>query len=328
MAKDVIIRGVTYQGIDKLSLPVSGGSALYRDTSGADAAAGDIVRGKTAYGASGLITGTRDLPSGSISITDNGSVDVTDYATALVNVQGGGGGPTASDAILTVTAPAGSTVTATKGSATLVPTLWTTAADATQECALFVIPAAQFDSSTPWTVTATSGTATSSDTVTIDSNKQYDLTLDYNYWLVKNGTLVGTFSTSTYSSLTQLDDFVLMSITGNNYGRITTQAAVDFTGFSTLKIVFMRDGNGKYGQSWRGSTYYPSVGYGATTPSGDTSPNYTNYVLLNSSSGVIASKTYTLDITSQTGSKYVSILISGSSSLSAYANIYDFYLER
>lgn len=241
---------------------------------------------------------------------------------------GGGGGPSASDAILTVTVPTGSTVTATKGSATLTPTMWTAAADATQECALFVISSAQFDSSTPWTVTASSSTATSSGTVTIDSNKQYDLTLDFNYWLVKHGTLVGTFSTSTYANLTQGDDFVLMSVTGNNYGRITTQSAVDFTGFSTLKIVFSRDENGKYGQSWRGATYYPSVGYGATAPSSDTSPNYTNYVLLNSSSGVITSKTYTLDVTSQTGSKYVSVLIGSASGLSAYANIYELYLER
>lgn len=194
---DVSIRGVTYTGVAKLDLDKSGGgSAIYYDTEDADAVAADILTGKKAYGASGLITGTRQPPSGSISITENGSVDVTDYATALVNVQGGGGGPTASDAILTVTAPAGSTVTATKGSTTLVPTLWTTAADASQECALFVIPPAQFDANTPWTVTATSGTDTISDTVTIDSAKQYDVELSYNLYLIKDGVIKTPYSTT------------------------------------------------------------------------------------------------------------------------------------
>lgn len=105
----------------------------------------------------------------------------------VVGRSGGGGGPTSADAILTVTAPAGAAVTATKGSATLTPTMWTAAADATQECALFVISSAQFDSATPWTVTATSGTDTASDTVTISSNKQYDLWLSFGHYLYRNG---------------------------------------------------------------------------------------------------------------------------------------------
>ena len=91
MAQDVIVRGVTYTGVEKLSLPISGGAATFRDTSDADAAAGDILNGKKAYGSSGAITGSYNPPSGSISITDNGTVDVTNYATAIVNVQGGGG---------------------------------------------------------------------------------------------------------------------------------------------------------------------------------------------------------------------------------------------
>ena len=137
----------------------------------------------------------------------------------------GGGGPSASDAILTVTVPAGATVTATKGSATLTPTMWTTAADATQECALFVISSAQFDATTPWTVTATSGTDTASDTVTIDSNKQYDVWLSFGYYLYRNGdeftSRTGGWAWANAGSGTYVNNTsagqMEVAITGSNY---------------------------------------------------------------------------------------------------------------
>ena len=91
----------------------------------------------------------------------------------------GGGGPSASDAILTVTVPTGSTVTMTKGGVTLTPTMWVQAADNTLDCALFVISPSLFDAQNPWTITATLGTGTASNTVTISANKQYDMVINY-----------------------------------------------------------------------------------------------------------------------------------------------------
>lgn len=97
----------------------------------------------------------------------------------MVGGGSGGSGPSASDAILTVTVPTGSAVTATKGGTTITPTMWVQAADNTLDCALFVIGPSMFDTQNAWTVTATRSVDTASGTVTIDSNEQYDMNLSY-----------------------------------------------------------------------------------------------------------------------------------------------------
>lgn len=59
MAQNVIINGVTYQSVPEVDIPKSGGgTAKFYDTSGADAAAENILTGKTAYGASGAVAGS------------------------------------------------------------------------------------------------------------------------------------------------------------------------------------------------------------------------------------------------------------------------------
>lgn len=69
MAQNVIINGVTYQNVPEVDIPKSGGgTAKFYDTSGADAIAANILTGKTAYGASGSISG---------SMADNGSTSGT-----------------------------------------------------------------------------------------------------------------------------------------------------------------------------------------------------------------------------------------------------------
>ena len=102
-------------------------------------------------------------------------------------VGGSDSGLSPKNAVLVVTIPAGSTVTATQGTASLKPTLWTKGADSTLECAIFSIPASKFDSTTPWTVVATSGTYTASETVTVSVARQYDITLRYRHYIFKSG---------------------------------------------------------------------------------------------------------------------------------------------
>jgi len=101
------------------------------------------------------------------------------YGDPIILGGGGSGGPTAQDAILLATVPAGSTVTATKSGVTVTPTLWVSAADSSLEAALFVFAPAQFDSVNPWTITATAGTSTASTTVLITTNKEYAVAISY-----------------------------------------------------------------------------------------------------------------------------------------------------
>lgn len=101
------------------------------------------------------------------------------YGDPIILGGGGSGGPTAQDAILLATVQAGSTATATKNGVTVTPTLWVSAADSSLETALFVFTPAQFDNVNPWTITATDGTHTASETVLITSNKEYEVVISY-----------------------------------------------------------------------------------------------------------------------------------------------------
>lgn len=71
MAQNVVINGVTYQNVPSVNIPKNGGgTATFWDTTGATAAAGDVLTGKSAFGASGSVNGSmanNGTLSGSIS---------------------------------------------------------------------------------------------------------------------------------------------------------------------------------------------------------------------------------------------------------------------
>ena len=94
MAQNVIINGVTYANVPEVDIPKSGGgTAKFYDTAGANVAAADLLTGKTAYGASGSVSGSmanNGDTSGTIG-TKAGTVSIpTGYTTggtvSLTNV--------------------------------------------------------------------------------------------------------------------------------------------------------------------------------------------------------------------------------------------------
>lgn len=69
MAQNVIINGVVYSSVPEVDIPKNGGgTAKFYDTASADISAGDVLTGKTAYGASGSVSG---------SMANNGSTSGT-----------------------------------------------------------------------------------------------------------------------------------------------------------------------------------------------------------------------------------------------------------
>lgn len=69
MAQNVVINGVTYNDVPEVDIPKSGGgTAKFYDTAGANLAAGDLLTGKTGYGANGEVSG---------SMANNGSTSGT-----------------------------------------------------------------------------------------------------------------------------------------------------------------------------------------------------------------------------------------------------------
>lgn len=214
----------------------------------------------------------------------------------VFNMVGGAGGSgfKDTDAILTVSVPTGSTVTATKGGIALTPTIWVQAADNTLDFAIFDIKPSLFDAVNPWTVTGTLGTETASDTVIIDSNKEYNVKIDYNFYFIRNGVI--------------LESYTLVGTTGTFTDE---DGAIKYTvnGYYKESLCYFRTNANKYnsfvmnlrsGRVYRGTegerTPYIAI---LTSPPTTTQPSPTTYTRLTSSAaGLIdmSENTFTLDI--------------------------------
>lgn len=204
---------------------------------------------------------------------------------------GGSGGLSASDAILVVTVPTGSTVTATKGGVTLTPTMWVTAADPTLDCAIFAISASLFDAVNPWTVTATLGTDSSSNTVIIDSNNQYDLELRYSVYIYREGVsglaegysgIDGRYGISGGTVFDSPLGIVLKY--PNDYW--TIGPAVDLSKYSTFHVDL---------QVTADSSSHPYIGVSNTTISGANGANF-SYLAEWHATGAVSRQTVAIDV--------------------------------
>lgn len=99
MAQNVVINGVTYSNVPEVDIPKSGsGTAKFYDTSTADITSDHVLTGKTAFGASGSVSGgmanngstsgTISTKAGTVNIpagyTSGGTVKISDTEQAKI----------------------------------------------------------------------------------------------------------------------------------------------------------------------------------------------------------------------------------------------------
>ncbi len=124
MSKSVKINNATYENVPKVEIPLATGTgnATFWDTTGSTAAAEDILTGKTAFGASGSVTG---------SMANNGAQTetITKLADSIKIKQGyhNGSGTVSIDStekakIISANIKAGVTVLGVTGSTSVVDT--------------------------------------------------------------------------------------------------------------------------------------------------------------------------------------------------------------
>lgn len=244
-----------------------------------------------------------------------------------LNMVGGGGGSlSATDALLRVQAPAGSTVTITKGSTTKTDQGHENADDSTIYDYYFIIHQSQFDSTTPWTVTATLNTQTASATVLISENAEYDLELSYGFYLYNNGdqctavtggwSYAAFLSTSNYSAGT-LDTAYngttcYLSANGvNEQISAVTVNKIDVTDYNALRIEVSD-------YTFAGSGYKE---LDLVSSRGDVS-SYAAQVRIESTG------TFTVDVSSITGSYYIGLYLNSGSAGSCAIGFTKMYLVK
>lgn len=246
-------------------------------------------------------------------------------SVTLNMVGGGGSGFSATDAMLRVQAPAGSTVTISKSGTTKSDNGHENADDNTVYDYYFIISQSQFDSVNPWTVTATHGVKTASDSIIINSHDFYNMELFYTLYLVENGVPAQAFSSSggALGNQTYSDEYCYGLSTGGNYARIAyTSVAVDLTPYSMLYV-------DTYRIKSYSATGCPSIGISQNIPSIDSSSavvsGYTTYTSTSTDSSTHV--TYSVDVSSYTGYYYIFFATSGTRNYTGLFYFSDIYLD-
>lgn len=221
---------------------------------------------------------------------------------------GGGGGLQSTDAILRVIAPAGSTVTISKGGVSKTDEGHVNSDDPLNYDYYFIIHQSQFDNVNPWTISAvTLDQQTIVDTIIIDSAEEYDVLLESVVYLIQNGVPQRTFEINRSSLGTKTYSGQLcygMTTDGIHVCVANTTETINVTGYSTLHAVI-------YHCSSANRSGVPGVGVGTSKITTNDS-TVSGWAAVNNTLDPITSRTEkTVDITALTGNMYIAFTTAG-----------------
>lgn len=247
------------------------------------------------------------------------SLTLDQMVTEIEGITGG----TELYAVIEVTYPAGSTVTCVSGTTELTPI-------GTDGQCLFAVPYAA-----TWTVTATDGTETASETVEITTEGQVEkIELSYGVYFIRNGVIQPGFQFEIYNNrepvaISENDaGYVEIAIegyyNGANQGAAYLPNVVPLVGYSKLCIDYVS----QYpGYSTKLDVYSNGVGLQSAIPSSNNvnSDTYEAYVTCPSAERATAE----LELTNyQTGDYYISIgVFSSKTGTGNTMQIYNLWLE-
>lgn len=168
---------------------------------------------------------------------------------------GGGGGLSLNNAVIHINAPTGSSIMLSKGGVVvkvLDPSKAHINADNNEYADYYY--AVSSNNYGTWTLTATLDEETADETITIDSNEQYDVALDYTFWLYKDGNeytrRTGGWEVKWESSKRASKEATYLQLTSatSNGQAIATINKVDLTNFSNfcMEMPIASTGNTKY----------------------------------------------------------------------------------
>lgn len=245
---------------------------------------------------------------------------------ALITRRGGSGGLSANSAVIHVKISAGSTITFSKGGV-VVKVLGPekshiNSADSTFADWYYPVSPSNYGS---WTVTATLGSSSKSATITVNSNKVYDVLLTYRNYLIQNGVSKVTFTAKRSASVGVSGTKVHIYTTANDSGGAQTSA--DVRAYSTLNVEIASGSLSYVG------TYQPAFGVSRSAPSfsQDSVSNVTAATTFTGTTTdkhrTITAKTFTLDISSFDETMYIWLSVGGWVAQQGHLYIPNMWLE-